>query len=82
MTFDLVANSIVADIPVGREPFSLALSADGASLFVDNIGVFDYSLVPTGDGNPRGLSVPAFGFPSKEAEEGLEFQGAKVPGTR
>jgi DNA-binding beta-propeller fold protein YncE len=80
VTFDLSANSVVADIPVGREPFSLALSADGARLFVANIGVFDYSLIPTGDGNPRGLSVPAFGFPSKEAEVGVEFQGRKVPG--
>src|SRR4051812_10367022 len=72
VTFDLAANSVVADIPVGREPFSLALSADGARLFVANIGVFDYSLIPTGNGNPRGLSVPAFGFPSKEAEDGVE----------
>ena len=80
VTFDLAANSVAADIPVGREPFSLALSADGDRLFVANIGVFDYSLIPTGDGNPRGLSVPAFGFPSKEAEVGVEFQGRKVPG--
>jgi sugar lactone lactonase YvrE len=80
VTFDLSANSVVADIPVGREPFSLALSADGARLFVANIGVFDYSLIPAGDGHPRGLSVPAFGFPSREAEVGVEFQGRKVPG--
>jgi DNA-binding beta-propeller fold protein YncE/phospholipase C len=80
VAFDLVANCVVADIPVGREPFSLALSADGTRLFVANIGVFDYSLVPTGDGNPRGISVPAFGFPSKEAEEGVELEGRKVPG--
>ena len=80
VTFDLAENSVVADIPVGREPFSLALSADATSLFVANIGVFDYSLVPVGDGNPRGISVPAFGFPSREAEEGVELEGRKVPG--
>ena len=80
VAFDLAANSVVADIPVGREPFALALSADGKRLFVANIGVFDYALIPSGDGNPRGLSVPAFGFPSKEAEEGVELQGRKVPG--
>ena len=80
VTFDLSANEVVADIPVGREPFSLALSADGARLFVANIGVFNYSLIPTGGGNPRGISVPAFGFPSREAEDGVEFQGRKVPG--
>jgi sugar lactone lactonase YvrE len=78
--FDLAMKSVVADFAVGREPFSLALSADGARLFVANIGVFDYSLVPKGDGNPRGLSVPAFGFPSKDAEEGVEREGRKIPG--
>ena len=80
VTFDLTANAVVADIPAGREPFSLALSADGKRLFVANIGVFNYSLVPKGDGNPRGLIVPAFGFPSKEAEQGVETEGRKVPG--
>ncbi len=80
VTFDLAANRVAADIPAGREPFSLALSADGKRLFVANIGLFDYSPIPTGTGNPRGLSVPAFGFPSREAETGVEFQGRKVPG--
>lgn len=80
VTFDLAANAVVAEIPAGREPFSLALSGDGGRLFVANIGVFDYSVVPTGDGNPRGLSVPAFGFPSREAEDGVVMQGRKVPG--
>jgi DNA-binding beta-propeller fold protein YncE len=79
VTFDLAAKAVAAEIPAGREPFSLALSADGARLFVANIGLFDYSLIPTGDGNPRGISVPAFGFPSREAEDGVEFQGRKVP---
>jgi hypothetical protein len=80
IAFDLTAKSVVADIPVGREPFSLALSSDGSKLFVANIGVFDYSLIPKGEGNPRGLAIPAFGFPSKEAEEGVQREGRKVPG--
>ena len=80
VVFDIAAGKVVADIPAGREPFSLALSEDGERLFVANIGVFDYSLVPTGDGDPRGLTKPAFGFPSKESEEGVVREGRKVPG--
>ena len=80
VTFDLIGNKVVSDIPVGREPFSLALSPDGTRLFVANIGVFDYSLIQTGDGNPRGISVPAFGFPSKEALTGVDLEKSKVPG--
>ncbi len=80
LVFDLSERKVLADVPAGREPFSLALSQDGQRLFVANIGIFDYSLVPTGDGDPRGLKTPAFGFPSKEAEEGVEHEGRKVPG--
>lgn len=80
VVFDLTTLKVIADVPVGREPFSLSLSADGKRLFVANIGVFDYSLIPKGEGNPRGLSIPAFGFPSKEAETGVEREGRKVPG--
>lgn len=46
VVFDIVLGTVIADIPAGREPFSLALSEDGQRLFVANIGVFDYSLVP------------------------------------
>jgi len=80
VVFDIVNGTIAADIPAGREPFSLALSEDGKRLFVANIGVFDYSLIPTGEGNKRGLAVPAFGFPSKEAEKGVFREGRQVPG--
>ncbi len=80
VVFDILNGTVVADIPAGREPLSLALSSDGKWLYVANIGVFDYSLIPTGDGDKRGLAVPAFGFPSKEAEQGVFREGRQVPG--
>lgn len=80
IVFDLVNQKVIADVPAGREPFSMALSPDGKRLYVANIGVFDYSLIPTGDGNPRGITFPAFGFPSKESENGVELEGRHVPG--
>lgn len=78
--FDLNERKVLSEIAAGREPFSVTLSPDGQRLFVANIGIFDYSLVPNGEGDPRGLKVPAFGFPSKEAEEGVEREGRKIPG--
>ena len=54
VVFDIEAESVLADVPAGREPFSLVLSEDGKSLFVANIGVFDYSVIATGDGDKRG----------------------------
>lgn len=80
VVFSLAGQSVIADVPAGREPFSIAISPGGESLFVANIGVFDYSLIPTGAGNPRGIAVPAFGFPSEAAEKGTFHEGRDVPG--
>ena len=84
IVFDLTEKKVIADVAAGRQPYALALNADGSRLFVANIGIFDYSLVPPpaeGSGfSKRGLRVPPFGFPSKEAETGVQTEGRFVPG--
>src|SRR5208283_3482040 len=49
-------------------------------VYVANIGLFDYSLVPKKEGGLFGITRPAFAFPSKEAEEGTDFEGRHIPG--
>ncbi|MDX1934756.1 MAG: alkaline phosphatase family protein, partial [Capsulimonadales bacterium] len=83
VTIDLTAGKVVATAKAGREPYALALSPEGKSLFIANIGIFDYSVIPPpmpGGGSNRGLSRPPFGFPSKESEVGVLQEGRKVPG--
>jgi hypothetical protein len=83
VVIDVVEGKVIADVAAGRQPYALALAEDGKRLFVANIGLFDYSLVPApkpGEGDPRGLSRPAFGFPSDEAEKGVDREGRRVPG--
>ena len=78
---DVAARKLVASVKVGRYPYALTLAGD--RLFVANIGLFEYSAIPATDDaryDRRGLTRPAFGFPSKEASEGVEFEGRKVPG--
>jgi hypothetical protein len=72
---------------VGRLPFAMALSADRQKLYVTNVGMFAYQLLPGADPEQTrstGLPFPAFGFPSREAVEGAVRQRAggtvKVPG--
>ena len=80
---DLASKQILSSLPVGRMPFGLALSPGGRRAYVSNVGMFQYSLVPGYDpADPRhtGLDFPAFGFPSKEAEEGTVVDGKKIPG--
>ncbi len=83
IAFDLKTHRVLSAVPAGRQPYALALSEDGRSLFVANIGLFNYSLVgppAPGEGNVRGLSKPPFGFPSREAEVGKRMEGRNVPG--
>ncbi|MBS1874018.1 MAG: bifunctional YncE family protein/alkaline phosphatase family protein [Acidobacteria bacterium] len=78
---DTAERRVVGSTPVGRYPYALAVA--GNRVFVANIGLFEYSAVPApsdGKSDPRGLSRPAFGYPSKEARDGVEFEGRKVPG--
>ena len=83
VTFDLANRTVKYSAKAGRQPYALVVSEDGRNLFVANIGLFDYSLVPAprpGEGSPKGISRPAFAFPSSESESGVEFEGRRVPG--
>ena len=83
VVFDTHSRRMIASVPVGRMPFGLALSPDGKTAYVTNVGMFRYSVVP--GYNPKdalhtGLTFPPFGFPSKEAEDGTVVEGKKIPG--
>ena len=79
---DLRTRLVVASVKVGRLPFALALSPDRRKLYVTNVGMFEYRLIPGADpAQPRstGLPFPAFGFPSPEAVSGALRQTEKGP---
>src|SRR5262249_14223870 len=78
---DASERRVVGSTPVGRYPYTLAIS--GKRVFVANIGLFEYSAVPVptdGKSDPRGLTQPPFGYPSKAARDGITFEGRKIPG--
>jgi DNA-binding beta-propeller fold protein YncE len=83
VTIDLEAGKVVSRVKAGRQPYAVSLNENGRALVVANIGIFDYSVVPkpeAGKGNPLGLTVPPFGFPSREAETGVVKEGRSIPG--
>ncbi len=74
---------VLQSVRVGRNPFSVSLSPDGRQAWVTNVGMFEYPLLPGVTEENRetaGLSFPAYGVPSKEAEEGTTAEGLTVPG--
>src|SRR4029450_11412327 len=69
----------------GRDPFVGGLSPEARGAWVSNVGMFEYPLVPGVTRETRaekGLPFPAYGIPSKEAEEGVAVGRLRVPGLR
>lgn len=77
---DTMARRVVRSVRVGRYPYAVALSPDEKTAYVANVGMFEYSAIPPGPDGKPGLPFPPFGFPSKEAREGVVIDGRKVPG--
>lgn len=80
----LLANKkITASIPVGRQPFGLALSPDGSTAFVANVGAYAYPLIEGANiKNYDSLMIShhPYGDNTKESREGTEVEGRKIPG--
>lgn len=83
LVIDVPGRRVVKTVEAGRQPYAVVLSSDEKRLFVANIGLFDYTVVPKpepGMGDPRGLTRPPFGFPSKESYDGVQMEGRWVAG--
>jgi YVTN family beta-propeller protein len=79
---DTRTRQVVASVRVGRLPFALALSSDRRKLYVTNVGMFEYQVIPGADlkdPHSTGLPFPAFGFPSPEATAGAERRTGRGP---
>jgi DNA-binding beta-propeller fold protein YncE len=79
----LEEGKVIRSIRVGRNPFAVSLSRDGRTAWVSNVGMFEYPLLPGVNPTNRataGLSFPAYGIPSREAEEGVVVDGTFIPG--
>src|SRR5436190_59410 len=83
VTVDVESRKVVRSVRVGRNPFAVTLSPDERFAWVSNVGMFEFPLVPGVTRETRaerGLPFPAYGLPSKEAEEGVAVGGVRVPG--
>ncbi len=80
---DLTTKKITASIPVGRQPFGLALSPDHQTAFVANVGMYSYPLITgTTPANFDSIMISQFpyGDNTKESINGTVVEGRKIPG--
>jgi YVTN family beta-propeller protein len=83
VTVDLKTQKVVQSVRVGRNPFGIRLSPDERFAWVSNVGMFEYPLLPgvtPATQRSAGLDFPAYGIPSKEAEEGVVVNSVRIPG--
>ncbi len=80
---DLKNKQITASIPTGRQPFGLAISPDKRTVFVANVGLYSYPLVPgvtRANKDTMMLKFPAYGAHTNESREGVAIEGRQIPG--
>jgi YVTN family beta-propeller protein len=81
--YDLLKKKITASIPVGRQPFGLAISPDHKKAFVANVGMYAYPLIEgltEENYNEMLISRHPYADNSKESIEGTIIEGTTIPG--
>ncbi len=80
---DTKLNKLISSCPVGRYPFGITLSKDENTVYVANVGMYEYSYIKRKDkGVWQNTSVdkPAFAYDTPEAEKGFENDSIQVKG--
>ncbi|HEX5667612.1 MAG TPA: bifunctional YncE family protein/alkaline phosphatase family protein [Chitinophagaceae bacterium] len=80
---DPKTRKLLASVGTGRQPFGISISRDKKTVFVANVGMYEYPLI-TGatKENYNSMLIPwhPYADGSKEAIEGTVVEGKKVPG--
>ncbi|OYY03026.1 MAG: hypothetical protein B7X86_00195 [Sphingobacteriales bacterium 17-39-43] len=83
ITIDLLQEKLISSTPVGRYPFGISLSKDEKTVYVANVGMFEYSYIKkkvNGTWKRGSIDAPAFAYDTPEAEKGIETDSVQVPG--
>jgi YVTN family beta-propeller protein len=87
IVIDTKTSEIIHNIKTGRYPFGIALSPDEKTVYVANVGMFEYSYIKSVDKkklNETAAKYPTSAYGSKEMKEGvkndsIEFAGLGDP---
>ncbi len=83
VVIDLLKQSLVTAIGVGRYPFGIALSKDEKIVYVANVGMYQYGYIEKktdGEWKRGTLEAPAFSYGTEESVKGIENDSIRVPG--
>ncbi|NUO00243.1 MAG: bifunctional YncE family protein/alkaline phosphatase family protein [Saprospiraceae bacterium] len=80
---DTRSRKVLHYVPVGRYPFGVTLSPDEKTVYVANVGMFEYQLIRHADTSlhqQTAIDFSASAFNSKEMRQGYQEGEAVVPG--
>src|SRR5664280_75917 len=80
---DLQKQKVLSFVPVGRYPFGVALSRDEKTVYVANVGMYQYSYIKRkkkGEWKRGSIDAPAFAYGSKTSETGISNDTLQIPG--
>ncbi|MBC7890695.1 MAG: hypothetical protein H7Y12_00655, partial [Sphingobacteriaceae bacterium] len=80
---DTKTRQVVANVPTGRYPFGVTLSPDEKTVYVANVGVFQYSFAKGIDRKrvkETAMKFPPFAYGSQQMREGFKTDSLDIPG--
>ncbi len=83
IVIDTKSNQVIHNVKTGRYPFGIALSPDEKTVYVANVGMFEYSYIKSLDKKRLKETAPKFpvsAFNSKEMKEGIKNDTLEVAG--
>ena len=83
LVIDTKKNQVIQNVKTGRYPFGITLSPDEKTVYVANVGMFEYSYIKTLDKkrlNETALRFPASAYGSKEMRDGIKNDTLEVIG--
>lgn len=83
LCIDLNSGKLISSTPVGRYPFGITLSKDERTVYVANVGMYEYKYIRkkvNGKWERSSLEKPAFAYDTKEAEKGIIKNDLEIPG--
>ncbi|RYY09195.1 MAG: YncE family protein, partial [Chitinophagaceae bacterium] len=85
VVIDVTSKKLISSSRTGRYPFGIALSPDEKSVYVANVGMYEYKLIRIADSTAvadksKALGFPAYSYGSRESAEGLKNDTINIPG--
>lgn len=83
VVIDTKINEVIHNVKTGRYPFGITLSPDEKTVYVANVGMFEYSYIKTLDKKrlkETALKFPTTAYGSTEMKEGIKNDTLEVDG--